>query len=159
MLKLFNRRREKKVELPSVLERMAIAMDRQQRKAANYLNNKVSVFSAKQLKMGLILFCVLFGSSTIYIIWKSIYQPAKIIVVKPIEQPGHAVLPKEHLGESAMLNATELRSIINFQKYIDSLQRTQKGRMIYDSIMSERPGLLDSLSLIQQLFSEQLKTK
>lgn len=159
MLKLFKRRKNKTSALPGILERMAGAVDRNQRKAATYLNDKVSVFSARQLKIGLILFFLVFGSSAVYIIWRSVYQPVKTIVVKPIEQPGHAILPKENLPEEAMLGNAEVQCIMNFQRYLDSLQQSPTGRIIYDSIARQRPGLLDSLAFIQQFFHEQLKIK
>lgn len=42
----------------------------------------------------------------------------------------------------------EYRRIERFCRYMDSLSRSEPGKHLHDSIMSKRPGLLDSAKLI-----------
>jgi hypothetical protein len=141
-----------------VFQRLGIFIERQQRKAADYLNVKAARLSRRQLMMGFWIFCIVFGSYAFYIIAQAFYQPARIVQVKAIHIPAHSITSETKEHTDKLLTQREINSIIQFQQYLDSLQQSKTGQLIYDSIVHDRSGLLDSLHLIQQIFSEQLKS-
>lgn len=49
----------------------------------------------------------------------------------------------------------ELAQMREFRRYMDSLNLSPQGKLIYDSIVSARPGLLDSVKQIENLLSNQ----
>lgn len=49
----------------------------------------------------------------------------------------------------------ELAQMRDFRRYMDSLNLSPQGKLIYDSIVSAHPGLLDSVKQIENLLSNQ----
>jgi hypothetical protein len=64
-------------------------------------------------------------------------------------QPGFFITKKEHEEMQA------------FKNYMDSLSfhHNKKGIRIYDSIMLNRPGLMDSVNQLEQMYQQQLQNK
>ena len=50
-----------------------------------------------------------------------------------------------------ILNTADEQRITRFKKYMDSLCRNGSGRTIHDSILKARPGLMDSISKLDNL--------
>ena len=50
-----------------------------------------------------------------------------------------------------ILNTADEKRISRFKIYMDSLSREESGRMIHDSILKARPGLMDSISKLENL--------
>lgn len=79
----------------------------------------------------------------------------------PIERPspGRISLPRDSAGErqpsfrSRPVQGVEFERIMRFKRHMDSLARSPTGRVTFDSITSRRPGLMDSLLLIEQYYS------
>ncbi len=42
--------------------------------------------------------------------------------------------------------------INSFRQFMDSLEQTTRGKMLADSLLASRPGLLDSLSLVERMY-------
>jgi hypothetical protein len=42
--------------------------------------------------------------------------------------------------------------INSFRQFMDSLEQTPRGKMLADSLRASRPGLLDSLSLVERMY-------
>ncbi|MBN8857015.1 MAG: hypothetical protein J0H29_01430 [Sphingobacteriales bacterium] len=157
MFKIFKRRRDKPSVMYGVFQKMGEAVERRQRKAADYLNRRTASLSRKQLAISLVLFCFLFGSTSAYTIWYSIHSPSGVIRVQPVRVPAHSILPDERLSNETELTSRQVKRFLQFRQYLDSLQRTQSGKEIYDSIARYRPGLLDSLAFIEETYHQQLK--
>jgi len=160
MFRIFRKKREKLSVMYGILQRMGGAVEKRQRRAANYLNERATILSAGQVKTALILFCTVFGGAAVLVTWKALHDPGKTINVQPIRVPDYAVIPGDPLPEQeTVLTGDEVRHIQRFQSYLDSLRQTEQGKRTYDSIARFRPGLLDSLAFIQQFYHEQLKSK
>ena len=156
---IFKRKRKQKASVVfPVFHRLDIFIERYKRKAADYLNAKAACLSRRQLMMGFWMFCIGFGGYSFYLIVQAFYQPAKAVQLKAIHIPEHSIIPETKEHTNKLLTQREANSIIQFQQYLDSLQQSKTGQQIYDSILHHRPGLLDSLRVIQQLFSEQLQS-
>lgn len=158
MFKLFRRRRDKPSVMYGVFQKMGNAVETRQRRAADYLNAKAERLSKRQLVIGLICFVTLFGGSAAAVIWQAFHRPVATVRVKSIVIPDHVLIPEQESPKERALTGTEIRHIRSFRRYLDSLQQSGNGKAMYDSIARHRPGLLDSLSFIEEVYNEQLKT-
>lgn len=140
-----------------VFQKLGQAVERVQRKAANYLNHKTASLTPRQVTIGLVIFCLLFGGSSAFTIWHSLQPASNGISIEPLKTPAYTIIPgNDNINDGAILSRIELDRIKSFRLYLDSLQQTKEGRALYDSIAATRPGLLDSLALIE--YQLQLKT-
>ncbi|WP_157097967.1 hypothetical protein [Niabella ginsenosidivorans] len=158
MFKLFRRRRDKPSVMHGVFQKLGQSVERSQRRAANYLNQKTATLSRRQTIAGLVLFCVLFGGSSAFTIWHSLRSSAGSIRIQNMKVPAHTIIIPNNDNNDLELTGRELYRIKSFRRYLDSLQQTKEGKAVYDSIARYRPGLLDSLAFIEQAYQLQLKT-
>ena len=156
MFKLFRKRRDKPSVMYGVFQKLGQAVERRQRKAADYLNQKTATLSRGQTVTGLIIFCLLFGGSSGFTIWHSLRSSSGGVRIQTIKIPTHTIIPGNDWNDEAILIGPELNRIKSFRRYLDSLQQTQEGKAVYDSIARFRPGLLDSLAFIE--YQLQIKT-
>ena len=49
----------------------------------------------------------------------------------------------------------DYQSIASFKHYMDSLNKSLNGKYQYDSILQARPGLMDSVQVLEQLYLSQ----
>lgn len=155
MLKLFRKKKESPLLISGVLQKLGRIIETKQRKVADYLNRKTATLNSRQQMIGLVLFCLLFGGSSAFTIWHSLESSARTMKVQPISVP--QTVPSEDLQQKLLLTDQEIENIRSFWRYLDSLQLTKSGRIIYDSIGRARPGLLDSLVFIKKVYHKQLK--
>lgn len=125
-------------------------------------SKKMSALTSNLSKQSLVFFLVLFiiitGSISVYSVYngfslkdqegiKSRINYNHLIVTKPIfNKTTEPVLPK-----------IEFENITRFIFYLDSLKQSKEGKKIYDSINKCRPGLLDSVTLIENYYKTNLK--
>ncbi|WP_157558145.1 hypothetical protein [Niabella aurantiaca] len=158
MFKLFRRRKVRTSVMYGAFQKLGQVVERKQRKAADYLNQKTATLSRRQAVTGLIIFCLMFGGSSAFTIWHSLSSPGSAIKIQSMSVSRHSMTPVNDARMRVELTSSEMESIRLFRRYLDSLQLTRSGRMIYDSIVRVRPGLFDSLAFIEQAYHEQLKT-
>jgi len=97
----------------------------------------------KNLKWLLILFCMLSGSLSIYFIAEAILTvPKKQLHIDPIRILKHLDQPADTLTRPAIPSEI-FQQIQGYKRYMDSL-----GEPI-------RPGLLDSIRILEEIYSEQ----
>lgn len=144
-----------------VFHRWAAAIDRKQRQCADYLNRKTEMYSKRSKQIVLAAFCLLFGSSSIYIIFQAIESPSGKITIEKMSFPKYATGSDtaRSFQPIPVLTEKQHQRIQRFRKYMDSLQTTKAGQIKYDSIIKARPGLMDSIDFIEQVYREQTKTK
>ena len=125
-----------------------------QYKCAQWLERKTSHFSRLNWIVILFSFIALTGGCSIYLIASSFSgNTTKNITVIPITKPTNLVLLKEKDIElNAIISKKEFEKIIHFRKYMDSLGRSPTGKKKHDCIVSHRPGLLDSLVLLENYY-------
>lgn len=54
-----------------------------------------------------------------------------------------------------VINEQEFKRIHGFKIYLDSLQTTAKGKLEFDSLLSTRPLLTDTINYLENLYYEQ----
>jgi hypothetical protein len=143
--------------MTSVFTRVCLLIEKWSRVAADRLNRKVAGWGKQKTLGWLVVFCVVMGGWSVVIVWQSFHTRSRAVDVRAIKVPQHSILPSEDPPPSVGLTLRERSNIIRFQQWLDSLQGTSSGKLVYDSIVRTRPGLIDNLLQIQKHFSEQFK--
>lgn len=144
-----------------LLQRWAAAIDKRQRQWADYLNRKTEKYSKRSKQIVLAAFCLLFGSSSVYIIFRAIENPSGRIAIEKMSFPKYVTSSDtiNRFQAVSVLTEKQYQNIQRFRKYMDSLQTTKAGMIKYESIIKARPGLMDSIDFIEQVYRQQTKTK
>lgn len=133
-------RKKHKVAHPlqdKVAGKIAAALLGVQTRVSNRMNR------LKNLKWLLILFCILSGSLSIYFIAESILTvPKKELKIDPIRVPQHFDQPTDTVTGPA-IPADIIMQLQDYRRYMDSIGETI------------RPGLLDSIRILEEIYSEQ----
>lgn len=122
---------------------------------ANFLQQRTNNYSLRKKKLLLLLFVIVFVAESSVVTIQSITQKNKIsIAVTRIK-----TIPVES-SESTTPHITkaEFLKIKKFKNYIDSLSTTAEGIKRKDSLLHNRPQLMDSVNFLINLFLEQSKT-
>lgn len=143
----------------SIWEKFEQANLRLQYKCAQWLERKTAHFSRLNWIVVLFTFIVFTGGCSIYLIVNSFSNnKSRNITIAPITKPTNHIPLKEKPPElNTIISKTEFEKITNFRKYMDSLGRSPTGKKTYDSIVSGRPGLLDSLTIIENYYYSHFK--
>jgi hypothetical protein len=130
-----------------------------QHKCAHWLERKTAYLSRKSWIIILFCFTVFTGGCSIYLIVNSFSgNTTKSITVTPITKPTNAVPFKEKpMQLNVAISKTEFEKIVRFRRYMDSLGRSPTGKKLHDSILQFRPGLLDSITIIEHYYHSQFK--
>ena len=111
---------------------------------SGWLQRKTMTFSQVRLKLYAVLFVLLFGSSNGWLVYHALERPHPSTPVGRL-YPSHSILPTIR----APVDPSSLAGIEQFRSWLDSLKTDSAGRKIYESIRQRRPGLLDSLGIMQ----------
>lgn len=111
--------------------------------------------SKKKKTLLLVLFCFLFGISSIYIIVATLTKRFS----SPEYQSAPVTIPY-HIGRNfhqpgAVIDADTYNRVEHFKHYLDSLKTNDPGR--YTEIMNTRPHLYDSILAFEKLYLIQSK--
>lgn len=159
MFRIFKKKEWKPSVLHPILLRVGQAIDKTQRRCADYLTEKVKSWSRSRIKIALVIFCLIQGGASSYIL-VSVFRPSRArINVEKVSIPSH-IIQKDTSGrdeKEPVLSEKSYQRLKAFQSYMDSLQRDQAGRQIYDSILRVRPGLLDSITQIESIYQQQIR--
>lgn len=163
-MKLFKRKQKKKIAGVSTADKVAGKIAgaglKIQRNFSEIMNKLFTRLSPGSVKVFLVVFCLSAGGYSFYLISNSIFSdkpPTSAIHVDPVKTPKHfdkagdeAILSNEYVDENTY------RNIIAFKMFMDSL-KTNNTR-VYDSIINARPGLMDSVLVLENIYnSQQLK--
>lgn len=141
-------------ELPSFVNTALARLNQHLVRIASVLQAKTNAYSTKKKKVLLLFFVALFIAGSAAVTIQSVVKKSKA----PIVLTRMKTLPVEKgKGSGIAITRAEFLKIQKFRNYIDSLNATAKGRSIRDSLLHNRPHLLDSVNLLMNLYSEQLK--
>ena len=142
----------------SLWQRFELANVRLQYKCANWLERKTAHFSRLNWIVILLGFIVFTGSCSIYLIVSSFSDTSKNITITPITKPTNSIALKETpIALNTIISKAELEKVKRFRRYMDSLGRSPTGKKTHDSIVRYRPGLLDSLTMLENYYYSHLK--
>lgn len=159
MFGIFNRRKSKQSVMQPIWQRCTASIDKRQQIWAAFLNHKAEKYSKRSKQICLALFCLLAGGGSIYIAIRAIKNPTAKMRIEKTSVPGYATENDtiNSFQPSAVLTEEQYHNIQRFKKYTDSLQTTKAGKVKYDSILKARPGLTDSIDIIEQVYHLQVK--
>jgi len=149
---LFRRKREKDQRTPAWYKGVSRQCSIYGHRVSDYLQNKTSRLSLFRLKVLWLLFILLAGGGSGWVIMNALSDPSPIIRVAPISPP--ARLPSTSGGPlpDDPLTQAFLERIQLFRERLDSLKNDPQGRLFYDSFQQARPGLFDSLRQLEQYY-------
>ncbi|MFH6957258.1 hypothetical protein ACHRV1_07610 [Flavobacterium aquidurense] len=163
-MKLFFKRNSKKSDVlatakNNLWQKFDQANLRLQYKCAHWLERKTAHLTRLNWIVILLCFTVFTSGCSIYLIVNSFsVNKTRNITVTPITKPTNLVPTKEKpLEFNTIISETEFEKITRFRKYMDSLGRSSTGKKIHDSIVLNRPGLLDSLTIVENYYYSHLK--
>jgi hypothetical protein len=154
-MKLWGRNKKAERELPSFIKAGLIRFNERLIKIAKYLQEKTNRYSVKKKKFLLLLFLIVFIEESTIVTLQSIKQKSTTsIAVTRIKS-----IPVESNETTApFITKTEFLKVQRFKSYIDSLNATAQGKKIKDSLLHNRPHLMDSVNFLVNLYLEQSKT-
>jgi hypothetical protein len=128
-----------------------------QSKFANGMNKIFTGMNVKRLKLSLIIFCIGCGGYSVYLFTDAIVNPAanqnairieQAIVPKHFDKTGDEIISTENNVDEETFN-----QIQQFKHYLDSLR--QNKSYLYDSILTARPLLMDTVLMLEQIYYSQ----
>ncbi|MFC0773325.1 hypothetical protein [Terrimonas alba] len=129
-----------------------------QTKFTVFMNKIVRGIPTCRLKVLLLLFCLFGGGSSIYLIANAVFhkdnKPA--IHIEPVQVPTYYdQTGAESSNVLPYMDKQDYEQATAFRRYMDSLHNDKNGKYIYDSIMFSRPGLMDSVKLLEEIYQSQ----
>lgn len=105
------------------------------------------------------LFCLTAGSLSVYLIASSVksHKASSFTVIHLKKTPYAIKAGDENTKALLIVTKEEYEKIQRFRFYMDSLAGSPSGKKLYDSILSQRPGLMDSILLIENIYQSQNK--
>lgn len=142
-----------------ILTQMVNACLRLQTNWALWMSQKTEHLSRKTLRLLLLAFIFIAGGYSIFLVGQSFSgNQANAISITPIKKPVHVLQAGDAASQPDMVvSKTDYQGIIRFRGYMDSLTRSPAGKATYDSIILSRPGLLDSIRFIEEIYQSQTK--
>ncbi len=139
-----------------VAGKIAGAGIRVQRTFAEGMNKIFRNMNTKKLKVFLILFCICAGGYSIYLTVNAITGPEKqqkSFKVDQVDVPKHFNKTGDEIITKANVDEETFYKIQGFKKYMDSLKQNKSNQ--YDSILQARPGLMDSVQVLEEIYYSQ----
>jgi hypothetical protein len=130
---------------------------------AKLLSRWTKNLSIPTMKAGLIIFCLIGFSLSIYFIVITLLkkdQLGKIISIDRLTVPKYYdKTDEEYPHPDFFITKQQHEEMQAFQIYMDSLHQSKTGKPIYDSIVILRPHLLDSVKALEEIYQSQLQNK
>ncbi|MDT0677047.1 hypothetical protein [Autumnicola musiva] len=123
-----------------------------QKEWAQWMSNKTKSISKRALTIALVVFVSFTSSYCIYLGIHAITGKSKgnAFTVTSIKRPRHLTVSGDMEPTLPPVSRRDYERIQKFRFYMDSLARSPSGRKLYDSIMANRPELMDSVRYIEE---------
>ncbi len=132
---------------------------RLQQKWAGFMQRYTERLTRNGKLIILCLFCLTAGSLSLYLIASNVMnrKVSSFNVAHLKTSPFVGKSGDENTKSVVIISKTEYEKIKGFRLYMDSLARSPSGKKRYNSILSQRPGLMDSILLIENIYQLQNK--
>lgn len=146
---------------PSITDKVAskivVQIMKIQLKFAEIMNRLFSSMTIKKIKLNLIFFSLITGGYSVYLIINAIATPEKKQKVYTIEKlaliKNSDKTSDEFRIKGQYIDDATFDKIRKFKKYMDSLKINKS--FLYDSIVAARPLLMDSISILEDIYNSQ----
>lgn len=134
---------------------LASLCSRMQRRFASCMSKTVSNMNTKRLKTTVILFAIVFGGISFCILVNAVTRREEVrLHVDQVNIPQHfSKAGDEETTGTDYVDEETARNIIAFRQYMDSLKKFKRPQ--YDSIITTRPHLMDSVAMLEQVYNLQ----
>ncbi|RYZ25594.1 MAG: hypothetical protein EOO10_17870 [Chitinophagaceae bacterium] len=128
---------------------------------AHFMHRKTEHLSSSAKRICLLLFCTVTLGCSLFTMVKSFQGNRQVkALVTPIHVPAHAAeTGDKHTYGFQPLRKDEIQRIELFKDYINGLHKTEGGKLLRDSILLARPGLMDSIRIVEELYQLQSSQK
>jgi hypothetical protein len=126
----------------------------QLRKLANVLQDRFMRTKTMWKRVHFFTFCLAFGVASTMCIVRAVRDRPAPFQIETISRP-RSIFPLDDqydITQPLTIRDDVIQRLMRFDSYLDSLKASKEGSRIYDSIVLIRPGLLDSLQLVKQIF-------
>lgn len=159
--------RKKKISTPlkvnatqeEVAYRIVSVCIRFQKKSAALMQHYTEQLPRNGKLIMFFLFCIIGGSLSLYLIASSMMHgsASSFTITHFKATPFAGKSGDENTKASVIVTKAEYEKIQRFRLYMDSLARSPSGKKNYDSILKYRPGLMDSVLFIENIYQSQNK--
>lgn len=153
------KRRKRKVPITPLFRELSAFVEKKQRKYADWLSRKTEKYSRQRKTIMLVLFCSVGSAYWIWSIVKTFQINEITFGIKGISIPAYSVPENKSLHTPQLITDKEYAGIQRFKSHIDSLKKSDRGQVIFDSIIFKRPQLMDSILIIESIYLSQQKNK
>ena len=124
---------------------------------ARFMDKKINPLSLKRKKRCLCLFITFFSAYCLYLVVSpfTVTKKNRTVKIQTIQFPKYSDKAGEAENREGWISGSEYNRIHSFRLYMDSLAKDESGKKIYDSILSQHPGLMDSITLLEELYQFQ----
>lgn len=120
---------------------------------AAWIGNKYNRLPLKCKIIILVCFVVLTGGYSIFLVVSAFTDKQSLShSVTHISIPRHIKTKVAGPTGNYAIHSKEYQKIHRFQMYMDSLYKDPSGRLLYNSIIRSRPGLMDSVYMVEKEF-------
>lgn len=120
---------------------------------AIWMANLAGKLTVKQQRITAVIMCLLAGSYCVSLIIIGLTS-AGGNTFRPIKTIARPVAPKKETLQADPYERDK-ESVVALRHYIDSLRQDPNGRLQYDSIQRFRPGLLDTLQILEHYYQSE----
>ncbi len=127
---------------------------------ALWMQRKAEKLSRKGKLIMLLIFMLLTGSYSGYLIGKSFSRSQTYsFSITHIKRLAYTQETGDEVKyTNAVISKSEYERIHRFRRYMDSLARSPTGKALHDSIVAHRPGLMDSIQIVENIYQSQIKS-
>jgi hypothetical protein len=161
-MRLFKKSKEKTVQrgTDKLARGIANFIFRMQNGFANFMTRRTKNVSMSSMKAGLTIFCFFgFGLSIYFIVIAVLKKDSgkKLITIDRLSVPKYYNNNDNYTHPELLITKEQDEEMQAFRIYMDSLQR--KDKHAYDSIIAFRPHLLDSVTMLEEMYNSQIQNK
>lgn len=146
---------------PSITDKVAskivVQIMKVQLKFAEIMNRLFSSMTIKKIKLNLIFFSLITGGYSVYLIINAIATPEqkqKVYTIEKLALIKNSDKTRDELRiKGQYIDDATFDKIRKFKKYMDSLKINKS--FLYDSIVAARPLLMDSISILEDIYNSQ----
>lgn len=123
---------------------------------ANAMHKTFRNTSVERLKISLVVFCIGLGGYSVYTIYEAIMPNSSKtgFQIDHIQTSKHITHNEAgYKTEMAFVSDKTYQQIIRFKHYMDSLKHINNKQ--YDSILHTRPGLMESVRMLEEIYHSQ----
>ena len=130
--------------------------EKMKQKLACYLQQRSEFLSLKSKKLILLFFFIVCSTGSIFIIVNALVSRGNIMRVKQISKPSPTKDNTDIATKSdSVITTRDYKRIELFKSYLMQLKDDSTNRKKFDSIILQRPRLLDSITLFEKMYLSQ----